>query len=163
MAREPYTTGDLATALLQRAGVKRPFFQDPFTTGLSPIMVLVSWIYHLPILHRKAILDACRIQAPIFQNKTLSATFSSLTPVHVIPEDNTDLGIVIIYPQTIASFFEIYTHSPPYAHFFRTLYGLSQLSIKPNSSVKRTSLSTKNSVQLCTTIVPVRSLITQGC
>jgi len=141
MAREPYTTGDLATALLQRAGVKRPFFQDPFTTVLSPIMVLVSWIYHLPILHRKAILDACRIQAPIFQNKTLSATFSSLTPVHVIPEDNTDLGIVIIYPQTIASFFEnIYP--------FPTLCSLLSYFVRAESTIHKTEFLREKDIAL---------------
>jgi hypothetical protein len=46
-------------------------------------MVMISWIYHLPIQHRKALLDACRIRAPVWQNKTLSATFAALPPVPV--------------------------------------------------------------------------------
>jgi len=33
---------------------------------------------YLPIIHRKAIIDFCRIQAPILSNKTLSQTFKSL-------------------------------------------------------------------------------------
>jgi len=39
-------------------------------------------------------------------NKTLSSTFSSLAPVTVLPEGNSDLGIITIYPNTIASFFD---------------------------------------------------------
>jgi len=141
MAREPYTTGDLATAFLQRAGVKRPYFQDPFTTVLSPIMVLVSWIYHLPILHRKALLDACRIQAPIYTNKTLAATFSSLAPVHVIPEDNSDLGIIILYPQTIASLFEnIYP--------FPSLCSLVSYFVRAENTIHKTEFLAEKDVAL---------------
>jgi len=78
-----YATGLLARALLQRNGVRPPFFQDPYTSTLSPIMIMISWIYHLPIQHRKALLDACRIQAPVWINKTLASTFSSLPAVSI--------------------------------------------------------------------------------
>jgi hypothetical protein len=76
-------TGILAKTLLRLSGVRSPYFQDPYTSSHSPIIILISWIYHLPIEHRKALLDACRIQAPVWVNNTLSATFASLRPVDI--------------------------------------------------------------------------------
>lgn len=105
-ASMPYATGSLAKALLKRNGVKPPYFQDPFTTVLSPIMVMISWVYHLPIQHRKALLDACRIQAPIWKNSTLSISFAQLEPVFIFPEHSSGEGVVIIYPSHLASYFE---------------------------------------------------------
>jgi hypothetical protein len=106
MVHEPYPTGDLASAFFKHSGLRRPYFQDPYTMVLSPIMVMISWIYHLPIKHRKALLDAARIQASVHINTTLSATFASLTPVSVYPRGYSDDGIIILYPSTIASLFE---------------------------------------------------------
>jgi hypothetical protein len=82
-----FTTGRLAQALLKPAGVSPPYVQDPSHSILSPIMTLISWIYYLPIVHRKALLDACRIQAPIWVNKTLSSTFGALPNVTIHSTD----------------------------------------------------------------------------
>jgi len=99
-------TGILSRALLKRDGVMPPSVQDPFTTILSPIMILISWIFYLPIKHRKALLDACRIQAPIWQNKTLSASFSSLPPVYVLHFGDRSTSSFQITNTDLASYFE---------------------------------------------------------
>lgn len=99
-------TGILSRALLKRDGVTPPSVQDPFTTILSPIMILISWIFYLPIKHRKALLDACRIQAPIWQNKTLSASFSSLPPVYVLHFCDRSTSSFQITNTDLASYFE---------------------------------------------------------
>jgi hypothetical protein len=69
-------------------------------------MVYVSWIYHLPLQHRKAILDACRIQAPVWQNRTLAAIFGSLSHVVIYPQGiDQDHLIVVLTSSTLASWF----------------------------------------------------------
>lgn len=68
----------LYVSIARSVGLRPPYLQDIYTTTLSPIMVILSWIPSFPILVRKAILDACRIQAPVLNNQSLQHTFASL-------------------------------------------------------------------------------------
>lgn len=106
-----FAVGDLAHALLKQCGVKPPFFQDPITSTYSPVMHLTSWIYHLPTDHRKAILDACRIRAPIWINKTLSQSFTALRPVTIFSLDESE-SPVTIYCTDLASILDSIIFSP---------------------------------------------------
>jgi len=104
MRRISYATGSLASALLRLSG-RLPQFQDPFTSDLSPIMVMISWIYHLPIAHRKAMLDATRIQAPVWINTALTNSFTNLTPV-TIYSDLPDHPPIVLYASDLARYFD---------------------------------------------------------
>jgi hypothetical protein len=102
----------LAWALLRSSGFK-PTLQDPYTTNASPIIILISWIYFLPISYRKALLDACRIQAPVWMNPTLSHSFASLPPyVSISHPDFVDGVGLVITPHDISFQFDKILHFP---------------------------------------------------
>jgi len=105
-----YTTGGLARALLEHEAVI-PQFQDPFTTTLSPIMDMISWIFHLPIRHRKALLDATRIQAPIWLNVHLTAIFGGLPPV-TIHSEQAGFPNITLHATDLASYFDRICYFP---------------------------------------------------
>jgi len=53
------------------------------TSNLTPLVTILKRIHYFPISWRKLLLDACRIQAPIWQNIHLSQSYSSLQPEDV--------------------------------------------------------------------------------
>lgn len=107
-----YATGNVIHSVFKLMEVRPPFFQDPYTSILPPAMRLASWIHHLPIQHRKAILDACRIQSPVWINKTLASTFACLPPVTIYPETQEHLSIITLYPNDFAKILDDIVWSP---------------------------------------------------
>jgi len=98
-----YRPRTLCGALFSTIGIKTPHVQDPYRSSLDPVLRLISWIYHLPIEHRKAVIDACRIQAPIWINKSLSATFNSLQPVMIyLDHGPSELSLIVITKEILA-------------------------------------------------------------
>lgn len=77
----------LYASLAKAQRLRSPFLQDVYTTVLSPILIILSWMEYFPIKHRKAILDFCRIQAPVLTNQTLANSFSQLGDVYASAKD----------------------------------------------------------------------------
>jgi hypothetical protein len=78
----------LAETLLKRMGLRAPCVQNVYTSPLPPLLVLISWIYYLPLTWRKLVVDVCRIQVQPSQNHHLqNALFGLDPPVVFTPED----------------------------------------------------------------------------
>lgn len=133
-------TGSLCAVLFKHIGAKSPYFQEPSRTILPPIMVLISWIHHLPIQHRKALLDACRIQAPIWENKTLSQSFLLLSPVEV---ETSIVDIILLDAQHLATQFNAIYPFPVLCSLLSYSYGRRAPSTFRNSCNKSKYHSTK--------------------
>lgn len=96
----------LATSLFREMGLRGPTFQEIHTSNLTPVLILVSWIFYLPIAHRKALLDACRIQASIRLNTHLATIFTALTPVNVTFPTSMGFQSCVIFPDNLSQLFE---------------------------------------------------------
>lgn len=82
------TESSLYVAIARSVGLRPPFLNDVYTSTHSPILIILSWIEFLPIAHRKAILDTCRIQAPILSNQTLREAYAILPPITATSRDD---------------------------------------------------------------------------
>lgn len=49
-ACQPYSTGDLAKVLFRRSGLRRPYFQDPYSHRSSPVMAVA--VMDIPSPHK---------------------------------------------------------------------------------------------------------------
>jgi len=78
---------------LKGVGLSPRSVYDFFKSVHSPLVVMIAMIYYLPLAWRKLILDACRIQAPILQNRFLSIGYYALSTRYInLPLlDNTNL------------------------------------------------------------------------
>lgn len=100
----------LYASLAKSQGLRSPFLQDLYTSTLSPIFIILSWMEYFPIAHRKAILDFCRIQAPVYSNSTLSTTFAPLHTVHASVADISGVTstVVMTMPDLVSLLDTIY-------------------------------------------------------